>query len=244
MKVMKHKWCWIGLVIFASGTAFAAKKGADKSDSKKDSSAEADKKDDSAKDDSAKDDTGDEDVTPAPPPKKATKKAKADSAPSKRSSTLNMGVLGSLGASTFTRLGFGLRGGLTLGQTEGLYIGVIGTYFAGTSVSDPRLYSPPNAERTRSLIVVGGEVGYDALAATDFLVRPYLSLGIAYKTDKTCATGVCTDDNGIQGTLAPGLQAIYTMGSIYLGADLRYQIVLNTSDASAAIISLTAGLRI
>jgi len=47
-----------------------------------------------------------------------------------------MGLLGSLGASPFTRLGLGLRGGLTLGATEGLYVGVIGTYFAGTSVTD------------------------------------------------------------------------------------------------------------
>jgi hypothetical protein len=254
MKVMKHKWCWIGLVICASSTAFAAKKGDDKSDTKKESASESDKKgdaskddaakDDAAKDDATKDDSGDEDVAPAPPPKKAAKKVKAEGAPSKRSSTLNMGLLGSLGASPFTRLGIGLRGGLTLGQTEGLYVGVIGTYFAGTSVSEPRLYSPPNAEKTRNAIVVGGEVGYDVLAATDFLVRPYLSLGIAYKSDKTCATGECTTDNGVQPTLAPGLQAIYTMGAIYLGGDLRYQIILNTSDASAAVFSLTTGLRI
>ena len=248
MKVMKHKWCWIGLVVCASSTAFAAKKGDDKADIKKESSAEADKKDDATKDDAAnddaaKDDTGDEDVAP-PPPKKATKKVKAEAGPAKRSSTLNMGLLGSLGASPFTRLGFGLRGGLTLGQTEGLYIGVIGTYFAGTSVSDPRLYSPPNAEKTRNVIIVGGEVGYDVLATTDFVVRPYLSLGIAYKGDKTCATGACTDDNGAQITIAPGLQGIYTMGSVFLGGDLRYQIIFNTSDASAAIISLTAGVRI
>ena len=249
MKVMKHKWCWIGLVVFASSTAFAAKKGEAKSesDTKKESSAEADKKADSAKDDSAKDDSakdeGDEDIAPSPPPKKA-RKVNAEAAPAKRTSTLNMGLLGSLGASPFTRLGLGLRGGLTLGATEGLYVGVIGTYFAGTSVTDPRLESPPDAERTRSTIIVAAEVGYDVLAATDFVVRPYLSPGIAYKADRTCATGICTDDNGIAAALAPGLQAIYSLGAVYLGGDLRYQIILNTSDASAAIISLTMGLRI
>ena len=256
MKVMKHKWCWIGLIICASSTALAAKKGDDKSgsDTKKESSAKADKpddatkddatKDDATKDDATKDDSGDEDVTPTPPPKKAAKKVKEGGAPAKRTSTLNMGLLGSLGASPFTRLGLGLRGGLTLGATEGLYVGVIGTYFAGTSVTDPRLESPPDAERTRSTIIVAGEVGYDMLAATDFIVRPYLSLGFAYKADKTCATGVCTDDNGAAATLAPGLQAIYSLGAVYLGGDLRYQIILNTSDASAAVISLTTGLRI
>ncbi len=135
MKVMKHKWCWIGLVICASSTAWAAKHNDDKSgsDTKKGSSAEADSqddatkddatKDDATKDDATKDDTADEDVTPKPPPKKVGKKAKTAGPPPKRTSTLNMGLLGSFGASPLTRWGLGLRGGLTLGPTEGLYVG-------------------------------------------------------------------------------------------------------------------------
>lgn len=249
MKVMKHKWCWIGLVICASSTAWAAKHNDDKSgsDTKKGSSAEADSqddatKDDATKDDATKDDTADEDVTPKPPPKKVGKKAKTAGPPPKRTSTLNMGLLGSFGASPATRWGIGLRGGLTLGPTEGLYIGIIGTFFTGTSVTQQRLTG--EAERTRNVIIASAEVGYDVLASTDFLVRPYLSPGIGYVADKTCATGACTTDNGARVTLAPGLQAIYSMGMAYLGGDLRYQIILNTSDASAAVISVTAGLRL
>lgn len=254
MKVMKHKWCWIGLVICASSTAWGAKHNDDKSgsDTKKASSAESDSqddatkddatKDDATKDDATKDDSGDEDVAPNPPPKKAAKKAKTTGAPPQRTSTLNLGLLGSVGASPSTRLGLGLRGGLTMGATEGLYIGVIGTFFAGTSVTQPRLTGL--AERTRNAIVTGVEVGYDVLASTDFLVRPYLSPGIGYVSDKTCATGDCWNDNGIRVTLAPGLQAIYSAGILYLGGDLRYQIIINTSDVSAAVISLTAGLRL
>ncbi len=259
MKVMKQKWCWIGLVLCASSTAWAAKHAAkdddekSASDTKKSSKDDASKddaskddasKDDASKDDASKDDTADEEEAPKPPPKKAAKKAKAEAAPAKRNSTLNMGLLGSLGASPFTRLGLGLRGGLTMGATEGLYIGIIGTFFAGTSVTQARLSSPPDAERTRNALVFAAEVGYDALASTDFLVRPYISPGFAYIADKTCATGDCTNDNGVRMTLAPGLQAVYSLGSVFLGGDLRYQIILNTTDASAAVISLTGGLRI
>ena len=240
MKLMMRKWCWIGLVLCATGPAWAAADGDEKSgsDTKKASAVDAD-----SHDDATKDDTADEDEAPKPPPKKVAKKPKKAEA-AKRSSSLDLGLLGSYGASPFTRLGIGLRGGLTLGNTEGLYIGVIGTIFTGTSVSDVRLNSPPAAESTRSTIVASGEVGYDVLASTDFLVRPYLSLGMAYKSDHTCATGVCWDDNGVRPALAPGLQAVYSMGTVYLGGDLRYQIILNTADASAAVISLTAGLRL
>ena len=250
MKVMKQKWCWIGLVLCVSSTAWAAKHAAKDddeksgSDTKKASSADADSQDDASKDDASKDDTADEEEAPKPPPKKAARKVKAEAAPAKRNSTLNMGLLGSLGASPFTRLGLGLRGGLTMGATEGLYVGIIGTFFAGTSVTQNRLSSPPDAERTRNALVIGAEVGYDVLASTDFLVRPYISPGFAYIADKTCATGDCTNDNGVRMTLAPGLQAVYSFGSVFLGGDLRYQIILNTTDASAAVISLTVGLRI
>ena len=245
MKVMKHKWCWIGLVICASNAAWAAKNAPkddeEKSapDTKKSSAVDAD-----SQDDASKDVTADEEEAPKPPPKKAVKKVNAEKTPPKRNSTLNLGLLGSLGASPFTRLGLGLRGGLTMGATEGLYVGVIGTYFAGTSVTQTRLNSPPDAERTRHALVIGAEVGYDVLASTDFLLRPYLSPGIAFVSDKTCATGECTTDNGARLTLAPGVQAVYSFGSAFLGGDLRYQIIINTTDASAAVISLTGGLRI
>jgi hypothetical protein len=270
MKVMKTKWLWVGLVVSVSSSAWAATKADKDSDSdaekasssenkkskahskkassSKDEKAESESKKPSAgeadsKDDATKDETADEDVAPTPPPKKVATGTKKPPA-AKRSSTLNMGVLASLGASVFTRLGIGLRGGLTLGATEGLYIGIVGTYFTGTSITQPRLTSPPDAERTRNAIVTGVEVGYDWLASDDILVRPYLSPGVAYVSDKTCATGNCWNDNGARLTLAPGLQGIYTMGVAYVGADLRYQIIMNTSDASAAIISLTGGLRL
>ena len=94
------------------------------------------------------------------------------------------------------------------------------------------------------MFVFGVDVGYDVQAATDFYVRPYLSPGIAYAKDKECATGTCTNDNGVKIALAPGLQGIYSLGAAYLGADLRYQIIMNASNASAAMLSITAGLRL
>ncbi len=265
MKVMKQKWCWIGLVVLASSTAWAAKepaKHAVKDDDKKSASKDDDKKsaskDDEEKaasdttkpssaeadtqDEANKDETADEDETTKPPPKKSAKGEKVP--PPKSNSTLNMGLLAGFGTSLFTRLGIGLRGGLTLGEKEGLYLGVIGTFFKGTSVTQPRLTSPPDAELTRSALVFGAEVGYDVLASDDFLVRPYLSPGFAYVSFKECATGTCWNDNGVRMTLAPGLQGVYSFGAAYVGADLRYQIIMNESDASAAVISLTGGLRI
>lgn len=270
MKVMKQKWCWMGLVLCMSSTAWAAKDHGEKSgsDTKKSSSdateskadatknkadatkdkADATKdkddatKDDATKDDATDDESADEEEVTKPPPKKATKKVAAEAGSPKRNSTLNMGLLGSVGASPFTRLGLGLRGGLTMGPSEGLYVGVIGTFFTGTSVTQSRLSG--TAERSRNAIVLAAEVGYDVFAATDFLVRPYISPGFALISDKTCATGECTNDNGARLTLAPGLQGVYSLGSVFLGGDLRYQIILNTTDASAAVISLTAGLRI
>jgi hypothetical protein len=283
MKVMKQTWCWIGLVVLASSTAWAAKepakhsakdddeksaskdddkKSASKDDDKKSASKDDDKKSASkdddekaasdtkkpssaeadAQDEANKDETADEEETTKPPPKKAAKDAKTP--PPKSSSALNMGLLAGVGTSPFTRLGIGLRGGLTLGEKEGLYLGVIGTFFKGTSVTQRRLTSPPDAERTRNAVVIGAEVGYDVLASDDIIIRPYLSPGFAYVSDKTCATGQCWNDNGARLTLAPGLQGVYSFGPAFVGADLRYQIILNTTDASAAVMSLTGGLRI
>jgi len=251
MKVMKNKWCWIGLVLCTSSLAWGAKdKKSEKSDADakettSEKSEKADKADADSGDETSKDETADdEEVTPKATPKKEAASEKVGAASSKHSTVLNMGLLGSLGASTYTRFGFGLRGGLTLGPKEGLYIGGTATYFAGTSVTQRRLSSPPDAEKTRSTFVFGVDVGYDAEASTDFIVRPYLSPGVAYISDKTCATGDCTNDNGLKVTLAPGLQGIYSLAPLYFGADLRYQIIMNTSDASAAILSITVGLRI
>jgi hypothetical protein len=271
MKLMMQKWCWIGLILCASGTAWAAKgddadkpasstkksksdKADSKNDSAKDDSAKGDSakgdsakddsaKDDSAKDDSAKDDSGEDEETeaPAPPPKKVASKEKAP-ASSKSHSVLNLGALLGYGTSPFTRVGIGLRGGLTLGGKEGPYVGIIGTYFLGSSVTQSRLTG--QAERTRNTVLLGAEGGYDVFASTDFLVRPYMQLGMAFVGDHWCATGQCWDDNGVRLTIAPGAQATYLIDAFYLGGDLRYQIILNKADASAAIMSLVLGVNL
>jgi hypothetical protein len=260
MKLMMQKWCWIGLILCASGTAWAAKgddddkpasstkksksdKADSKDDSAKDDSAKDDSaKDDSAKDDSAKDDAADDEETeaPKPPPKKAAKEKAPPS--SKSHSVLNLGALLGYGTSPFTRVGIGLRGGMTLGGKEGPYVGIIGTYFLGTSVPQERLTG--HAERTRHTVLLGAEGGYDVLASTDFLLRPYMSLGFAIVGDHTCATGQCWDDNGVRLAMAPGAQATYLIDMFYLGADLRYQIILNKADASAAVLSLVFGVNL
>ena len=251
MKLMMQKWCWIGLILCASGSVWAATDDDDKpaSEAKKSKSSKTDSEDSSAKDDTAKDkadkdesgDDEDETVT-KPAPKKAAAKEKI-AAPTRNNTTINIGALLGYGTSPFTRLGIGLRGGATLGQKEGLYLGGIGTLFTGTSVTQSRLTG--QAERTRKAIILGAEAGYDYLVSDDVILRPYMTLGIAMVSDHTCATGACWDDNGAKLTLAPGVQGVYVIGSgIYAGADLRYQIIMGASDSSAAVISLTAGARL
>ncbi len=255
MKLMMQKWCWIGLILCASGAAWAASDEDDDkpaSETKKAKTSKADSDEDSASgnakndaakddDDADKDETGDEEEeAPKATPKKAAKEKVA--AGPKSSSPITIGALLGYGTSPFTRLGIGLRGGMTLGGKEGLYLGVAGTLFTGSSVTESRLTG--EAERTRKTIVLSAEAGYDLLAADDFLVRPYLSLGVAMNSDHTCATGRCWDDNGGRLTLAPGAQGIYLLGGgFFAGADLRYQIIMNSSDASALVMSLALGLR-
>ena len=250
MKLMMQKWCWIGLILCASGSVWAAADDDDKpaSETKKSKSDKANSEDssknDTAKDSADKDESGDDEdeTVTKPPPKKAAAKEK-DAAPTKSNTTINIGALLGYGTSPFTRLGFGLRGGATLGQKEGLYLGGTGTLFTGTSVTQNRLTG--QAERTRKAIILGVEAGYDYLAADDVLLRPYMTLGVAMVSDHTCATGTCWDDNGAKLTLAPGVQGVYLIGSgIYAGVDLRYQIIMGSSDSSAAVMSLTAGARL
>jgi len=252
MKLTMQKWCWIGLILCASGSVWAAADDNDDkpaAETKKSKSSKADSEDSSAKDDTAKgsadkDESGDDEdeTVTKPPPKKAAAKEKL-AAPTKSNTTINLGALLGYGTSPFTRLGLALRGGVTLGQKEGLYLGGTGTLFTGTSVTQSRLTG--QAERTRKAIILGAEVGYDYLATDDVLLRPYMTLGVAMVSDHTCATGTCWDDNGAKLTLAPGVQSVYLIGSgIYAGADLRYQIIMGASDSSAAVVSLTAGARL
>jgi hypothetical protein len=240
MKLMMQKWCWVGLILCASGTAWAAADDEDKSASET-KQAKADSEDESgSKDDAAKDESGDEEEAAPKTPAKKGAQEKVAAAP-KSNTAISIGALVGYGTSPFTRLGVGLRGGLTLGGKEGLYLGVIGTLFTGTSVNESRLTG--EAERTRKTLVLGAEAGYDLLATDDVLVRPYLGLGVAMNSDHTCATGTCWDDNGGHLALSPGAQAIYMFGSFYAGADMRYQIIMASSDASALVMSLSLGLR-
>jgi hypothetical protein len=71
-----------------------------------------------------------------------------------------------------------------------------------------------------------------------------MSLGLAMNKDHSCATGSCSDDNGTYFTVAPGAQGMYIIGAgFYAGADMRYQIIMGSSDATALIMSLALGLR-
>jgi hypothetical protein len=241
MMVSMQKWCLVGLVLCATSPAWAkseddsdateTRKEKAKSDSG-DSGEAADKTDESAS----------EEPAPPPKPKKKAKVAKAPEKPKQPRMMIDLAALGGYGTSWFTHLGGGLRGGVTMDGKEGLYIGGIISYFGGSSVSQDRLTGP--AEASRKSLIAGAEAGYDLMASTDLWVRPYLSLGIAPIWDHECRAHVCTNDNGVRLTIGPGLQGVYDFGGMFLGVDLRYQIIMNASNASAAIISATAGMRL
>jgi hypothetical protein len=255
MKLMMQKWCWIGLILCASGTAWAAKgddeddKPAAETKAKKSSKADSDEdakndsKDDATKDDATKDESGDEDEdAPKPATKKASSKAELSTNLKESSSVINIGALLGYGTSTFTHLGIGLRGGITLGGKEGLYLGLTGTLFTGTSVSEERLTG--TAEQKQKTIIIGADVGYDVMASDDIVLRPYMNLGAALNTQHECAAGSCWDNNGGHLTLAPGAQGMYLLGSgFWAGADMRYQIIMGSSDATALVMSLALGMR-
>lgn len=231
---MKLMMQWVGcfsLVFLASAIAGAA--AAD--DNSRPASVTSDRN--GARDDAVKGaDTGsDEDA--------GTSTAKSgQEVPARNTKVFGLEALLGYGGSEYTRLGLGLRAGMNIAGKEGLYVGAIGSYFLGSSITQDRLSF--NAERRRKLLVLGAEAGWDVLATDDITVRPYMQLGIALPNEHTCTGGSCTDENGARLTVAPGAQAIYPLGSFHLGADFRYQIVFNKSDASAVVGSLLVGLRL
>jgi hypothetical protein len=240
MKVMKNKWCWIGLVLCTSSLAWAAKDKHGKSHSDAKESAEASS---ATSDKGGKDETAEEDEAPKAETKKPTKtEVTADLKPPE-SKAFDIAPVGSFGSSSFTRFGLGLRLGLNWGEKDGLYIGLIGTRFGGSSVTQERVNG--TAQISRSTTVLAAELGYDVDLGKDWVARPYLSPGAVIVADKECATGSCWEKNGTKLTISPGLQVAYLVAPVlYLGGDVRYQIIMNTSDASAAVFSLVLGLRI
>ena len=126
-------------------------------------------------------------------------------------------------------IGFGARAGLTLPLS--VYVGGTLIYHLGktetTAIGDV----------TSRLLYVGGEGGYDVNAGP-LTVRPYLGVGYA------SLTGSAGGFSSSTGKLAfwPGAVALFPIGNLFVGADARYVLIVDASDANAFSLFATLGM--
>jgi len=135
-------------------------------------------------------------------------------------------------------VGIGARGGFTLPMS--LYLG--GTFVFHVGKSEPTQFGDAKA----NVFYLGPEVGYD-IAAGPLTIRPYLGVGFAnvmattpgYCTGSVCGPAVSSSQG--QAVLWPGATLLYPVGNLFVGADLRYVVVLDTEDFNALTFFVTGG---
>jgi len=151
-------------------------------------------------------------------------------------------LLAGYGFNDAYRIGFGVRGGITLPQN--FYIG--GTFLlhqGRTGVRTERVATPQTDP-----LYFGPEGGYD-LQIKQVTLRPYLGVGYALilsSTREPCSASTCPQDtSSADGALAfwPGAAVTWSGGGLSLGADIRYVAVLGAGYGSAPAAFGTAGLR-
>jgi hypothetical protein len=126
-------------------------------------------------------------------------------------------------------IGFGARGGLTLPLN--VYVGGTLIYHLG------KTETTPIGDVTARLLYLGGEGGYD-ISAGPLTVRPYLGVGYA------SVTGSAGGISSSTGKLAfwPGAVALFPIGNLFVGADARYVLLVDASDANAFSLFATLGM--
>lgn len=166
-------------------------------------------------------------------------KARVDAGSLPSRSKTSAAILVGYGASEATRLGLGARVGLHLEQ--GPYVGATAQYFLGSTSSNTQLGT--ESSYSRKLIVAGIEGGVDLPATPLIVVSPYLGLGMGFAPVQHCNNGDCTAETEFRMLLDPGLAASYALGpTAFLGADLRYLVVMASTNTSGVVASLAAGL--
>jgi hypothetical protein len=137
--------------------------------------------------------------------------------------------------------GLGARGGFTLPMS--VYVG--GTFVYHLGKTEPA----PNGDYKANVFYFGPEGGYE-LSAGPLTVRPYVGLG--YASLMASAPGYCTGSvcgpatSKTEGVAAiwPGATAIFPLGNLFIGGDVRYVMLLGAEspDAGSAFsIFLTGG---
>jgi hypothetical protein len=149
------------------------------------------------------------------------------------------GVLVGYGFNGGYKLGFGIRGGVTL--PAHLYLG--GTLILHEGWTGWKI---EQAERPQTDLYYGGAEGGWDVSAGPFVVRPYLGVGYALvraSTSPCTVAGSCRvwSNDGALG-LWPGAVAFFRLGGIFVGADLRYVVLVGSAYDNAVSVFGTAGL--
>ncbi len=135
-------------------------------------------------------------------------------------------------------LGLGVRGGYTLPMN--VYLG--GTFVYHLGKSEPT----QSGDAKLSLFYLGAEGGYE-INAGPLIVRPFLGLGYAnvmatvpgYCVGSVCAAPTSLSDGRVG--IWPGATALFPVGNLFFGADLRYVVLVNTEDSNAISFFVTGG---
>ncbi len=120
-------------------------------------------------------------------------------------------------------LGFGARGGFTLPMN--LYVGGTLVYHLGKSESTAF------GDASVKVLYVGAEGGYE-ISAGPLIVRPFVGLGYASASvsiPNPFGGGTISNSTG-KAALWPGAVALFPIGSAFVGADLRYVIILDSDN--------------
>lgn len=135
--------------------------------------------------------------------------------------------------------GFGLRGGYTLNM--GLYLGGHFVYFLGES------YDMAGGEASINVITIAAEVGYD-LNLQPIVIRPslLLGLGLSSVSVKMEAMGVSMDESETETDLflGPGASVIYPLDGFFIGADLRFLLVMAEESITGMSIMVNGGMNL
>lgn len=126
-------------------------------------------------------------------------------------------------------VGLGVRGGMRLESS--LYLGAAGVYHLGTEKQVESAFEQ-RATSTVSILLLGGELGWDFTLAQDkAVVRPSVGAGVAALSSEVCLA-TCSDEDDNVFYLAPGATAFYYVGeSWFLGLDARLYVLDDYDDA-------------
>jgi hypothetical protein len=150
----------------------------------------------------------------------------------------SVGVLVGWGFQPWYHLAAGLRGGVDIGD---VYAGASVVYAFGQTLEDKSQVAGFTFKDSGNYVLFGGEVGY-SVHVDPLFVRPFLGVGAAVTPRESCDPR-CKSDAGTHAYLAPGALVVYPIDPVFVGLDVRYNVVLGLTDGSGAMTSATVGMQ-